>query len=310
MATRTCPDCNTQYLATVRRCIDCDTLLVDDAAERTAADEARTESTEEACPGDGTVRLTLPGWGNQLKVTLDGMLQRSDIPHVWEAGDLVVPEAVRARVADLLDAVEGRSLEALDAGDGGDEERIALEIEGLEPEHLDALDGRLLASSIRHAWSDDGDLVIAASDEPDVLAMIDAVFSDDQLEGDDIDVAARLTDLYVAVDRLESRIGDERAESAYEAAVERVRHLPVPYGFDGAAWSDLVGRAIELIASDDEPADDESSAVDEADPSAGDAASGPEDEASSGEATVDTEPSSTARGSRLMALRDELREIV
>ena len=32
MATRSCPECGSQYVASVRRCIDCDVVLVEDAA--------------------------------------------------------------------------------------------------------------------------------------------------------------------------------------------------------------------------------------------------------------------------------------
>ena len=30
MATRICPECGAQYVASVRRCIDCDAMLVDE----------------------------------------------------------------------------------------------------------------------------------------------------------------------------------------------------------------------------------------------------------------------------------------
>ena len=33
MATRVCPNCGSQYVASVRRCIDCDVSLVDEVAE-------------------------------------------------------------------------------------------------------------------------------------------------------------------------------------------------------------------------------------------------------------------------------------
>src|SRR5699024_8823896 len=206
----------------------------------------------EAGDGHDTVRLTLPGWGNQLKVTLDGMLARSDIPHVWEAGDLVVPSSVREQVADLLDAVEGRSLEP-GADDG---ESIALEIEGLDPDLREDLDARLLASSVDHSWSETGELVISPADEDRIMDMIDDVFAGDVPEEDGIDTVARLSELYVALDRLTGRPGDHKAEADYAEAVETVRDLPVPYGFDGAAWSDLMRRAEALVNTDDSDSDD------------------------------------------------------
>lgn len=270
MATRTCPECRTQYLATVRRCIDCDTLLVDDLAETPAALETPQVEGEDE---HATARFSLGGWGNQLKVALDGMLERQGIHHVWEAGELVVAADRSDEVTELLEAVEGRE-PALDPEREPDEvERVALEIEGLGVDEREVLDGLLLGSGLDHRWDEEGALVIALEDEDAVLELVDRIFEEDGDEGSD--VAADLTELYVALDRLIKRVGDPRSEDELRAAVGRVGDTPVPYGFDPADWSRLLAETVAVLPDDD--ADD---------------------------------PDDDARRERLIALRDRLRDLV
>lgn len=260
MATRTCPNCSTQYLATVRRCIDCDVLLVDDLREPTASEELDDVRVDESNDdGHGTIRMPLTGWGNQLKVTLDGMLERHDIPHVWEAGDLVVAEPYREDLKDLIASVEGRDISDDDpdrpadgtgsaADTDGSPAEVSLEIEGLQQTEREHLDGLLIAAEIGHVWGEDGELVIALHDEATVLDLIDATFAEDL--GDDaddgVDTQRLLTDLFVAADRLVRRTGEQRAENEYNQAVDAIGDSAVPYGFDTTAWERLIERAREL----------------------------------------------------------------
>jgi len=334
MATRTCPNCSTQYVATVRRCIDCDAMLVDDLAETSAAEEVRAEPIEDREAGD-TVRLTLAGWGNQLKVTLEGMLQRQGIPRAWEAGVLVIPAAVRDEVAELIEALEGRDLPELDDS----VEQVALDIEGLDPDARDDLDGRLLAASIAHAWTDDGDLLVAADDEEAVLDLVAAVFADaEAAEEQGVDASMALTELFVAADRLIKRIGDRRAETAYADAVVAVTGIDVPYGLDGLTWRLLLDRALALRSAEATPAEGDSTpaegdgadagteagaGVDGAEGAAaddgardGDAPEAGDGEAAEADAGDDAGAGSGAampdaeRRAGLVRLRDELRDLV
>lgn len=254
MATRTCPDCSTQYLATVRRCIDCDVLLVDDPVGPDAV--AELSEVDDHGDGHGTIRMTLESWGNQLKITLDGMLQRRGIPHVWEAGDLVVSERFRSDLEELLASVEGREI---DAGPAGREaptgELVSLDIEGLDADVRDRLDGLLMAADVEHAWGEDGGLVISTADETVVLELIDRAFeTDGGADAVGAEPQSVLTDLFVATDRLSRRIGDPRSEAEYRDAADAVQDCPIPYGFDPPAWDDLVATARTLVHSaEDDP---------------------------------------------------------
>ena len=107
MATRTCPDCGAQYVATVRRCIDCDITLADEILTAGApADDDAVSSGAPVGAGD-QIGYELDGWGNQLKVTLEGMLDRAAIGRVWEAGALVISVADEEAVDELIATLEG-----------------------------------------------------------------------------------------------------------------------------------------------------------------------------------------------------------
>lgn len=246
MATRTCPDCGAQYVATVRRCIDCDVVLVDEAVP----DDAVAEMSSASPVGDGDqVGYELAGWGNQLKVSLEGMLDKAGIARAWEAGALVVSAADEDAVDELIATLEGGDVDDLD----DDVVRVALEIEGLDPEGHDELDARLLAEAIWHAWDEEGALVVTEADEERVLEIIDDVFDDDgERSGDGSDgLAAQeaLSAAYVAVDRLIKGPHERKLASAYVAAAEQLGVVEVPYGFAASTWIELVAEAGELARS-------------------------------------------------------------
>lgn len=240
MATRTCPSCGTQYLATVRRCIDCDAALVDDISGVSAAQEVASEPADP----NQMVHLALANWGNQLKVTLEGMLDRQGIPRSWEAGDLVVPASRRNEVGTLIAAVEGSDANELDES----QTMVALEIEGLDAAGMEVLDGRLLATSIAHAWSDDGELLVAETDEEQVLTLIQEVFDQEHQEVT-FDAAEVLSELYIATDRLTKRVGDPKAETAFVKSAERIEGIEVPYGLDGELWKSIIGDTAVVTGS-------------------------------------------------------------
>lgn len=272
MATRSCPTCGTQYVATVRRCIDCGATLVDDETSVTAPEAKSTTLT-----GDrGQVGYELPGWGNQLKVALEGMLDNEGVPRVWEATVLSVPAEFEETVDGLIATLEGREVAEPDE----DAPQVALEIEGLDQDTVDLLEARLLAAEIAHLWSEDGELVVAEADEAAVLELLDAVFEEIAEEpADGVDVQGVLSELYVVLDRLVKRPADAKLAAALGDAAEPVLSMGVPYGFEAAAWRELTGSLEGLVSmvglrSEDGPVAgagsrsdvvDEAGVVDEAD---------------------------------------------
>lgn len=239
MATRTCPTCGTQYVATVRRCIDCDELLVDDAVD----DSTGTTSTAAPVGEGDQVGYELAGWGNQLKVTLEGMLDRAGVPRAWEAGALLVPASQEATVDALIATVEGDDATVLDEA----ETKVALEIEGLDADERADLDARLLAEGVVHVWDDAGDLVVAEVDEDQVLAMIEEVFEGGAAsEAEELAAQQALSSLFVAVDRLVKNPHDRKLATRFQEAASPLADLAVPYGFSNADWSSLKVEVQEL----------------------------------------------------------------
>ena len=257
MATRTCPDCGAQYVATVRRCIDCDVMLADEPSPVADTDVDAGEAASSGSPVGGGDQLgyELEGWGNQLKVTLEGMLARAGIGRVWEAGALVVAAADEATVDELIATLEGGEVPELD----DDVARVALEIDGLDPDGQDDLDARLLAEAIPHAWDNEGALIVAETDEDRVLEIIEDSLDHQADDGDDgLAAQAALSALYVSVDRLVKHPADPKLAATFGSAARSLVGLAVPYGFAAADWSELADEAValaDLVAPADAPAD-------------------------------------------------------
>lgn len=236
-------------MATVRRCIDCDANLVDDAVVAEETETVPSTSQPEVQRGQRTYQLD--GWGNQLKVTLEGMLDRAGIARVWEAGALVVPAVHQGTVDGLIATVEGGDVTDLD----DDLPRVALEIEGLDADRQADLDARLIASGMTHAWDDEGALVILEDDEDQALVIIGEVLDDDTDDDDDADplaAQAALSDLFVAVDRVVKKPNDAALAVPVAEAVDVVADLAVPYGFSTMAWDELIASAQDLVRLLDE----------------------------------------------------------
>ena len=76
MATRVCPECGTQYVASVRRCIDCDAMLVDEVGpEGEAVPPAAKQMAEgPQIPSVCTAR------GNTMRATLTDIVDLQALP--------------------------------------------------------------------------------------------------------------------------------------------------------------------------------------------------------------------------------------
>ena len=313
MATRTCPECGSQYVASVRRCIDCDVLLVD----QPSVDGAESPDATTSSPvGSGDqVAYELEGWGNQLKVALEGMLDRSGVRRVWEGGALVVAGPDEALVDELIATVEGTDVPELD----DDIERVALEIEDLDRDSHTDLEARLHAAGVAHSWSDDGDLVVAAADEEVVIALVEEVLNA-EADDDGLDASEALGRLYVATDKLLKAPLDPRLLTAYRAADDEIQALGVPYGLSAGEWASLQGEVAAITrgadaASDpdeDEEVRDEVDADDRDGSDEGESdADGPDesDDPDEDDAEDDLTPVERLREA-IRALREHLREYV
>lgn len=248
MATRVCPQCGSQYVASVRRCIDCDIVLVDEVVESDAPDAPAASASASTPVNDGDeVAYELEGWSNQLKLSLEGMLSKSEIRHVWEAAVLVVPAEFEEQVDALIATVEG--VEAVELDEEGPQ--VAFDLAELSTEELDELDARLYADGVVHAWTEELELLVPEAAAEAVEAVIDEIINPD----DDVDLLAaaggivlqdRLSALYVAVDKLVKDPLGAKQVARFLAASEGVGELGVPYGLAGDEWTSFLGTVDDL----------------------------------------------------------------
>lgn len=258
MATRVCPQCGTQYVASVRRCIDCDAMLVDE----TGPDGETVPSVATPLGVGDQIAYELDGWGNQLRQALAGMLDLNNIAYVWEAGALVVAAPHEKAVDECIAAVEGIDGEELDP----ETPQIEFEIEGVSADELSALDAELIAAHVPHAWQETGELLVPQDCEDLVAEMIDAVLNpDDDEVGDGLATHTALDGLYVAVDKLGKDPADQKLVKRFVAAADGLDDLAVPYGLSGNDWQALLSQVAEvrqLVTDAPKPAEDQ---IDEAD---------------------------------------------
>src|SRR3954454_19190180 len=107
--TRWCPTCGAEYLPEVEVCPDDGTALVD---ERPVGDTADHDE----------LIYELVDWTEERRNELSLMLEREGIAYEWEGADLVVADAVEAKVDGFIDQVEqGQALEETPADDVDDE---------------------------------------------------------------------------------------------------------------------------------------------------------------------------------------------
>jgi hypothetical protein len=237
-------------------------MLVDEVGP-----EGEVVATSATPLGEGDqIAYELDGWGNQLRVTLSGMLDLHEIPHVWEVGALVVAAPHEAEVDELIAALEGSDQgEELDP----DVPQVAFELEGVSADELVALDAELIAAHIPHAWQETGELLVPVESEDEVAGIIDAVLNPPEEEAQDgLATHEALDALYVAVDKLGKDPADEKLVARYTAAADGLADLSVPYGMSGNDWEALLDQVAELRAVLEGTADLD--ALDAANPGNGD----------------------------------------
>jgi hypothetical protein len=272
-------------VASVRRCIDCDAMLIDEVGP-----EGEVVAATATPLGEGDqIAYELDGWGNQLRVTLSGMLDLHGIAHVWEVGALVVAAPHEEQVDELIAALEGSEGEELDP----DVPQVAFEIQDVSADELVALDAELIAAHIPHAWQETGELLVPVESEEDVAGIIDAVLNppEEDATGDGLATHEALDALYVAVDKLGKDPSDQKLVARYTAAAEGLEGLSVPYGMTGNEWDALLEQVAELRSVLDGTAALE--APDAADPDDGD---GVEDADDAAEVASGGEPGSEDEG--------------
>ena len=144
----------------------------------------------------------------------------------------------------------------------GDDETLVYEMDGWEPGERASLDQMLDSWAIAHRWEGD-DLIVPEAEEARVDELVDAVEYPDALEptedeGDDEEVYAVMSDLFVAADRVAGeREVDVDLAGELVAAAAAASSTPPPYGVDPGVWTQVQQLGEGIVAALEIEADDE-----------------------------------------------------
>ncbi len=141
------------------------------------------------------------------------------------------------------------------------EATLVYEMEGWEPAEREALDGMLDAEAVPHRWEGD-DLVVPERDEARVDELMDRLEFPAALEaeegGDDEEVYAVMSDLFVAADRMaRERTVDVELAGDFATAAAAATSAPAPYGVEPSSWAQVQQLAEAVVEEIEAQADDE-----------------------------------------------------
>ncbi len=262
MATRRCPKCRSEYLATVEVCVDCDVELED--VETMLADAGSESSPYSGSSGigdgdvldgrvtvdrsTGRVSFALDDWASETRMMIGQLLAGEGIPFLWEAGTLVVTTESRVQAEELIAQADAVSRAVFDT----DVETATYELDDWSDVQVNRLSEALVSQRIPFEFDMEGNLVIADTDEERVEGIFDGLDLDwgDDAEADsdseDIDIQAVLSDLFVAVDRLRRSATDHEGVLGLLAAAGPIEGTAIPFGFDPSVWAEIVGQTRRL----------------------------------------------------------------
>lgn len=264
--TRWCLECGSEWVDQLDECPDCDLPLVD---------ENPFVELPPATDDAAHIEYELDEWAAESRVMLDQLLVGASIPHAWEGGRLVVPEAVEQDVDALVEQVEVTTLPTLDP----DAEKVAFTLDEWRDDQYEALMAELDDQAIPYEFDINHDLIVLAEDGDRVEALLDAVEFPDALavddeggdrsaelpegdgdgdaaaidEGHDIDPDAVLGGLFVGCDRLVHDARDHKGVIAVAEHAADVLGARAPYGFPPAPWAAIRQGAqhiLDLLESD------------------------------------------------------------
>ncbi len=215
-------------------------------------------------------------WSNEARVMLEQLLAGAAIARVWEGTDLVVRATDEQAVDDLVDQVRSTDEPMLDP----DAEKVVYEVNDWTTEQLVTLTDGLIERGIGYQFDIEGDLVVLASDEEGVEALLDVIEfgpaspgdEDAQDDGSDDDAIADgsdpddgletaeiLSELFVACDKLQRNARDADGVLGIVGSAEKLADRALPFGYEPAVWDSIRGAADGLRddLAGDEATDDE-----------------------------------------------------
>jgi hypothetical protein len=269
MATMQCPECGREYALSATRCTVDDAELIEtlagdepagatpsevddgsDSDDETEAPDASDGPAED--PEREQVAYELSEWSSQDRVLLEQFLAGADVARAWEGTDLVVRAVDEEVVDELVEQVRATDQPVLDP----EADKLVFEVNDWSSEQLVALTDGLGDQGIAYEFDVEGDLVVLATAEDEVEALLDGIefgptesasrTGDTDDADDGLETAAILSDLFVACDRLKKSATDHEGVLGLVSSAGRLDGRPLPFGYVPSVWKDIQTRAGKL----------------------------------------------------------------
>lgn len=201
------------------------------------------------------VHYDVSAWDYDQRAELMETLAERNVPHMWDADELVVPEDAE-EFADALFAELEAELGPFPIPLDPDEEVAEFALDEWADLELDMLRSALLEADIAHRWS--GRRVTVAADAADTVDdLVDAIEAGEVASADGEGAPdGALHDLYAHADALSRDPADAVARERLHHLVPQLAVGSPPYGLAVRAWAVIVNHAEALVgALDSDEAD-------------------------------------------------------
>lgn len=252
MSTMYCFQCSREYAEDVSSCVECGVDLVENEPtppeEVGAADEAQ-------------VAYEMHDWSFEARSRAERMLTEAGVVHGWQGAVLIVREADEDQVDELVEQAEaeGDAAPALDP----DVDKIGYDMDDWSEDAQAALVHALNLNDVRHAFDDDGELLVAEDDEEIVDAIITAVteklaleeeLGEASIEMEGLQLNDLLGDVRGLAQKLVKNPGDAKATIAIVSKSATLADVRTPFGFDSRRWAAIRKGGAEMngVLSDED----------------------------------------------------------
>lgn len=282
-ATRWCPACGGEFVASLDECPDCSVGLV----------ATRPTGITAGAVSRGQLEYDLAEWASASRLMVQQILTSEHVPFAWQGTTLLVPGPFEAQADRIVDEVEASAPRELDTS----AELVAYELDEWSDDQVSELCAILETEAIPYGFDAEGDLLVEQADDPRVEEIIagmseepapgngsadrraaeaaegaDGEDSDDDgdddgddddededEEGIEVDAGRLLSDLFVAADRLRRKAADHEGVLGLVDNAAIARSAALPYGFEPQVWSGLLDRvdAVVALLEDDESSDED-----------------------------------------------------
>ena len=211
------------------------------------------------------VHYDVSAWNFDQRAELSEALAESELPHVWDEEELVVPELVEDEVDAMFEQLE-QALGPFPIVLAADDESTEFGLDEWSEADRVLLTQSLVESEIPFRW--EGSTVVVAHDAEDVVDdLLDAIEEGELLEADEAASGppdGALSTIFLAADKLARDPVDARSRTTLLDLADDLDAAHPPYAFAPRTWSRAVagvGEIVSLVQADAEGAGADESSV-------------------------------------------------